>query len=399
MNSFIVKYFTVSVLVLFGCSAYAATPQKSLFDITKYGGRASKTLDVNQALLKAWKAACESPVYSQILIPKGNYLLKEIELVGPCKAPIVLVIKGVVKAPSSLAAHTGDFWIKVKHVNNFRITGGGVLDGDGSLAWQKNVCQKNPNCKNLPITLRLDYIENGVVENIKSVDSKNFHINILECKNITIKHVVIEAPAESPNTDGIHMGRSQGITIVNTTIGTGDDCVSVGDGTSQVKVVDVTCGPGHGISVGSLGKYKNEEPVTGLIVKRCKLTNSDNGVRIKTWPGMYKSIASDMVFEDIVMNNVSNPIIIDQMYCPQNHCNKKAQSNVKLSKIAFKNIRGTSFTPKAIQLICSKQIPCEQVDLASINLQYVGNKAAGPATAQCINVKPKLTGKILPAGC
>lgn len=133
-------------------------------------------------------------------------------------------------------------------------------------------------------------MENGTVEHIKSADSKNFHINILECKNLKIKHVVIEAPAESPNTDGIHMRRSQGIPIVNTTIGTSDGCISVSDGTSEVKITDVTCGPGHGISVGSLGKYKNEEPVIGLVVKRCKLTSMDNGVRIKTWPECMKPL-------------------------------------------------------------------------------------------------------------
>lgn len=398
MISFIVKYFTVSVLVLFGCSAKATSPPKSIFDITKYGGKASDTSDINQALLKAWKEACANPLYSEIVIPKGTYLLREIQLIGPCKSPIVLVIKGVLKAPSNLEAHTGDYWINVRYVNNFRITGGGTLDGNGSLAWQKNVCQKDPNCKNLPINLRLDFIENGTVEHIKSMNSKHFHFNILGCQNFKVKHVEIEAPAESPNTDGIHMGRCQGISIVNTTIRTGDDCISLGDGSSQVKIVDVTCGPGHGISVGSLGKYENEEPVTGLIVKRCKLSGTDNGVRIKTWPGMYATSVASMYFDDITMDNVSNPIIIDQMYCPHYHCNLKTQSNVKLSKIAFKNIRGTSFTPKAIQLICSKRFPCEEVDFTNINLKYIG-KAPGPATAECINVKPKMKGKIIPSGC
>ncbi|XP_065854226.1 exopolygalacturonase-like [Euphorbia lathyris] len=394
----IINYFTIPFLLLLGSIVEAAIPEKHVIDITKYGGKASQTSNINQALLNAWKEACGSPSYSEILIPIGNYLLGEIDLAGPCKAPIVLVIKGNLKAPSSLEAHTGDYWIRVGHVNNFTITGGGTLNGDGSRAWKQNICQKDPNCKNLPITLRLDYVENGIVENIKSVDSKNFHFNLLECRNVTIRRVIIQAPAMSPNTDGIHMGRCEGINIESTKIGTGDDCISIGDGSSRIKIVDVSCGPGHGISIGSLGKYKNEEPVTGVLFKRCVINNADNGVRIKTWPGMYKSIASDMVFEDITMNNVSNPILIDQMYCPSNHCNKQTQSNVKLSKISFRNIRGTSFTPKAIQLICSKQYPCEEVDLGGINLQYVG-KAPGRAIAECVNIKPKFTGSVIPAEC
>lgn len=80
-------------------------------------------------------------------------------------------------------------------------------------------------------------------------------------------------------------------------------------------------------SVGSLGKYEDEEDVTGLVVKDCTLTGTDNGVRIKTWENSPKSTkASNLTFENIEMDNVRNPIIIDQTYCPFAKCQSAVSS-------------------------------------------------------------------------
>jgi len=149
----------------------------------------------------------------------------------------------------------------------------------------------------------------------------------LGCKNLTFDGFKVTAPHNSANTDGIHIGRSNGVNVLNTNIATGDDCVSLGDGSRNVLVQNVKCGPGHGIAIGSLGKYKEEEPVDGITIKGCTLKGTDNGVRIKTWPSTPGTITvTNMRFEDITMDNVKNPIIIDQEYCPWNQCTKKVFS-------------------------------------------------------------------------
>ncbi|VVA96861.1 unnamed protein product [Arabis nemorensis] len=353
--------------------------------------------DITQALLKAFTSACQSPSASQVVIPKGEFKLGEIELTGPCKAPVEITLKGTVKADGT-TKHGKERWVVFSRIDGFKLNGGGTFDGEGNAAWRVNNCHKTFECKKLPISIRFDFVTKAEIRDITSLDSKNFHVNVIGAKNMTFTNVKVIAPAESPNTDGIHVGRSDGIKILNSMISTGDDCISVGDGMKNLHVEGVVCGPGHGISVGSLGRYGHEQDVTGITVKNCTLRETDNGLRIKTWPSAAcATTASGIHFENIILKNVSNPILIDQEYCPWNQCNKNKPSTIKLADIRFTNIRGTSGNKDAVKLLCSRGHPCENVEIGNIDIKYSG--ADGPATFQCSNVKPKLVGTQNPKAC
>ncbi|KAK4276320.1 hypothetical protein QN277_019282 [Acacia crassicarpa] len=368
--------------------ASSVTAQRKIFNIGSYGGRPNG--DITQALTNAWKDACASIVPSLIAVPKANYNMGVVLLKGPCKAPsIELHVEGVIRAPSNVAQMKGaSQWVQVAYVNAFTLSGNGVFDGQGPVAWKQNDCTHNKKCNWPTMNFGFNFINNSYIMGVTSKDSKNFHVNVISCHNINFSGFKISAPEGSPNTDGIHIGRSKGVTVKNTRIGTGDDCVSIGDGNSNITVENVSCGPGHGISVGSLGRYNNEAPVVGVIIKNCTLTNTMNGVRIKTWPGTPGAIqVSNLHFEDIVMNNVSNPVIIDQEYCPWNQCNKKSPSKIRISNVSFKNIRGTSGTAEGVSLICSAGVPCQNVELNNINLTFKGAKV----TAKCSHARPRIT--------
>ncbi|OIW02935.1 hypothetical protein TanjilG_29711 [Lupinus angustifolius] len=266
----------------------------------------------------------------------------------------------------------------------------GIFDGQGAIAWKQNSCGSNKNCASRSMNLGFNFLNHSIVRDITSKDSKYFHVNVLSCNNFTFDGFKVSAPHDSVNTDGIHIGRSNDVKVLNTKIATGDDCVSLGDGNTRLVVKNVECGPGHGISVGSLGMYDNEDPLDDFLVKNVTIKNADNGVRIKSWPSSPVSITvTNMRFEDITMVNVSNPIIIDQEYCPWNECSKKSPSKIQISKVFFKNIKGTSATKEGVILLCSKSVPCQGVELSEINLTYNG----APAIAVCANVSPKILGK------
>lgn len=85
------------------------------------------------------------------------------------------------------------------------------------------------------------------MKGLKSLNSQLFHVILDGCHNARLQNVNFSASGISPNTDGIHIENSSGVTISGASIGTGDDCVSIGPGTSNVWIENVSCGPGHGI--------------------------------------------------------------------------------------------------------------------------------------------------------
>ncbi|KAJ4982206.1 hypothetical protein NE237_033043 [Protea cynaroides] len=313
-------------------------------------------------------------------------MLGPVILNGPCKTPsIEFQVQGLVQAPPDPASFKTDGWIAFY----LTVFNEGTFDGQGQKAWTINNCAANPhNCRMPPISLRFNFVNNTTIRDITSLNSKNFRINIFQSNDLTLKNLNILAPGDSANIDGIHIGDSARIHITDIVIATGDDCISIGPGTRNVNVTRVICGPGHDISVGSLGMYKGEAEVNGVFVRNNTFVNTQNGVRIKTWPSSPVGIASDIVFEDLILNNVFNPIILDQGYCPHLKCTKHNPSLVKLSNIKIYKIRGTSLSQLAVVIGCSRGAPCENVKIGNINLKY--NGIEGPAQSTCSNVKPIL---------
>ncbi|CAA7050526.1 unnamed protein product [Microthlaspi erraticum] len=212
------------------------------------------------------------------------------------------------------------------------------------------------------------------INGLTSINSQRFHIAINYCNNVHIDGVKVSADANSPNTDGIHIQSSHSVHVTNSKIGTGDDCISIGPGSSYVNIQNIQCGPGHGISIGSLGRAAEELGVENVTVSNVDITGADNGVRIKTWGKNSKSFARNIVFQHIHMKMVKNPIIIDQHYCLDKPCPNK-ESGVKVSNVRYEDIHGTSTTEVAVMLDCSKDEPCTGIEMADVNLVLVNQQA------------------------
>nr|XP_012570904.1 exopolygalacturonase-like [Cicer arietinum] len=375
--------------------------QNKIFNVMDYGAIADEKTDNSVAFLKAWSDACKAYGKVTMLIPQGTYLLKEVIFSGPCNGWTIFKIEGVLKAPIDPYSFKSDSWINFRYIKNLMVSGPGTLDGQGSYAWSLNDCQNNPKCRPLPTTMTFDFVTNGYVHHLRSINSKQGHFLLFACQNMTFTKLRISAPSDSPNTDGIKIGKSNGINITSVYIGTGDDCIAMISGTRNVRISDVFCGPGHGISVGSLGKNDGEEDVADIQVKNCTFSGTTNGVRIKTWPSpLSKTLkASNFNYEDIVMNNVDNPIIIDQQYCPSRRCDNQVPSNVQISNVSYKNIRGSCDTEVAVSLNCSEHKPCQNIILENIDLWRYHDEAKRRLTNLCSYVHGASYGKQNPPSC
>uniref|UniRef100_A0A0D9V1K4 Exopolygalacturonase n=1 Tax=Leersia perrieri TaxID=77586 RepID=A0A0D9V1K4_9ORYZ len=362
------------------------------FDITELGAVSDGKTDSTKAVQDAWDAACALEGEQKVVIPTGTFLTGPLNFSGPCKGYVTVQIDGTLLGSNDIPKYNQGSWMVILHVDNIVVNGSGTLDGQGPLVWKDE-------CKVLPNSLVLDFVNNGTVSGIKLVNSKFFHINVYKSKDVTIKNVAITAVADSPNTDGIHIGDSSEISVADSTIGTGDDCISVGPGSEKVNIQGVTCGPGQGISIGCLGRFKDEKDVTDVTVRNCVLRNTTNGVRIKSYEDVLSPItASKLTFENIRMEDVANPVIVDQKYCPEKTCSdKKGNNTVTIKDIVFRNITGTSSTPEAVSLLCSDQLPCSGMELLDVNVEYAGRD--NKTMAVCTNAKGYSKGSLAALAC
>ncbi|KAG6536989.1 polygalacturonase-like [Zingiber officinale] len=348
----------------------------------------------SQGYLKAWNAVCSSSTPAILTVPeKKNYVLQPIIFSGPCKSSVTVMIKGSVEAPVDRSVWAGKrYWIMFRGVDNLSVGGGGVINGNGNVWWQ-NSCKikKSSPCVGAPTALTFNGCKNLRVQNLRIRDSQQIHVSFQSCSGVDVSHLSITAPGTSPNTDGIHVTGTQSITISDSVIATGDDCISIVSGSANVMAKNIVCGPGHGISIGSLGGGNSQDRVSDVTVDTARLSGTTNGVRIKTWQGG-SGYAKNIVFKNIVMQNVKNPIIIDQNYCDSNKPCHEQGSAVEIGNVLYKNITGTSASEDAIALSCSKATPCHDIVLQDIDLGH-------STKSSCENAKWSKLGSVVPSPC
>ncbi|CAN6439355.1 unnamed protein product [Victoria cruziana] len=380
-------------LLLISC-ALLHVVRGAVFNVQSYGAKADGVTDNSAAFGKAWSAACSASQAATLYVPSGQFLLHPTLFSGPCQnSNITVQVDGnlIASADYNLYGAAG-YIVKFNYVKGLAFQGG-YIDGKGSTLW---ACKAGKgSCPYGARSLVFSNSREITLAGLTSVNSELFHIVIDTCTDVKVDGLKITASSRSPNTDGIHVEQSSGVTIMNSNIQTGDDCISIGSGTQNLWIENIACGPGHGISVGSLGKEAKEAGVQNVTVTNVVFTGSTNGLRIKSWARSSTGFAKGIVFDGATMNNVDNPIIIDQHYCPNNQGCTNQNSGVQISQVTYNNIKGTSATEVAVDFSCSATAPCQGIKMSNVALTYKGQ----PAKASCDHAFGSSSGSVSPPSC
>ncbi|KAJ8451620.1 hypothetical protein Cgig2_018254 [Carnegiea gigantea] len=340
------------------------------------------------ALIKAWEAACEVEG-GTVEIPAGyTFFIRPLTLQGPCMPGLLLKIDGTIVAPPEISSWSESElleWINIKWVQNFTIQGNGLIDGRGSEWWDFS--------KALRFYSSLDV----TVRDIRIVNSPQCHLKFDSSARVKVLNVSLYSPEDSPNTDGIHLQETTDVEISHSTIACGDDCISIQTGCSNVHVHHITCGPGHGISLGGLGRNGSFACVSDIVVENIRMHATQFGVRIKTWQGGKGSV-KNVSFSSIRVSNVKVPLDINQYYC-ENHNNcENLTGTVAISNIEFSRIWGT-YSGQPILFTCSDEVPCVNVNLVDVQLKPTmsHNRGGRIHQALCQNSYGKTESPLMPS--
>ncbi|KAG8643629.1 hypothetical protein MANES_11G054600v8, partial [Manihot esculenta] len=393
-------------MLSFLSARFNVVSSNNTYDVLSYGAVGDGNADDSLAFVKAWNDTCNDPDTPTMIIPDGKtFFVHPITLVGPCKSTNINVqLLGKIIAPDDTNAWKGlEFgdWLVFKYVDGLIVNGAsrGLLDGRGK-GWWDISCKNNPDkdCNKLaPTILGFENCNNINMRGIRTVQSGGVHIRFHSCEQVELDSLNLQSPGDSPNTDGIHISHSKSFFINNSIIGTGDDCISIVDRSYNINITYIDCGPGHGISIGSLGQKGEEVDVNNITVSHINFHNTTNGARIKTWT-VGRGQVQNVQFSDIIFKEVQNPIIIDQHYTESgNTPSPPSNVGVHIDKVQYYGLNGTSKSVVAIDLNCSNYVPCTNIILE--NIELISATPGEKVDSSCNNAFGSAKGVVEPNSC
>ena len=196
----------------------------------------------------------------------------------------------------------------IKDASCVTLSGKGVIDGSGDVWWnqanarrnagdgpqseiEKKFAALNPDFESQPgggggrqvqflrpPLVQIHSSQDVTIDGLRLQNSPFWTLHPLFSKNITLKNLMIENPAEAPNTDGI--------------------------------VTNCTVKAAHG---GAVIGSETAAGINNVTVSGCTFDGTDRGIRIKSRRGRGGCL-HDLRFENLVMKNNLCPLVVNMYY-------------------------------------------------------------------------------------
>jgi polygalacturonase len=216
--------------------------------------------------------------------------------------------------------------ISGKDLHDVALTGTGVIDGSGAIwwAWTERATRTQPGrlVYPRPKLISINGCERLHVAGITIRNSPNFHLVPIKVTDLLIENVKVQSPATAQNTDAIDPSNCSNVLIRNCEIDVGDDNIVIKSGGHDILIEDCRILHGHGISIGS----GTTDGVRNMLVRRCTMEHTDNGIRIKSMRGAGGPV-EHIRYEDIDMKDVHYAFVFDLLYMDDNRPNFRGEKN------------------------------------------------------------------------
>jgi len=359
------------------------------FNVLDYGAKGDGVTKDTAAIVKA-VAAIEFAKGGVLYFPEGKYLTAPFNLtsniivhVSPTASilgsndlydwPVIPALPSYCQG-RELPGPRYTSLIHAERTTNITITGGGVIDGQGEKWWTLHR-------QNL-----LNYTRGGLIEImynkrlvISSITLRNapfWTIHPYDSDDVLITNVKIEAPSDSPNTDGVDPDSATNVIITNCDISVGDDNIAIKSGidycgreynkpSENITISNCVFGTGHGLSIGS----EMSGGVRNVVIRDSVVRGTQAGPRIKTQRGR-GGVVENIRFSNIT---ISGPGVINGIYITMFYDKGVTPPTNATATPIFRNIHINDVhgdCTNAGQFVCLPEAPCEGFVVDNVDLQY-----------------------------
>ncbi|MGC8638589.1 MAG: glycoside hydrolase family 28 protein [Isosphaeraceae bacterium] len=292
-----------------GTSSPANAARPGQLDVRTLGalgdGRSNDTAAIQRAI-----DTCARQGGGVVVVDRGTFLTGT--LVLRSHVELHLTSTAVLKGVGDLAQYKADPQVVYKLLNRsliyaqgceqIALTGQGTIDGQGKAfpATDKD---------SRPVLIRFRDCHDVRLEGFLVKNSPSFGIHPIHCRQLRVEGLRIDSRVQ-PNSDGIDIDGCQDVFISNCNISSGDDSIAlktIERGQPCRDIVVTNCVLSSACAAIRVGP----DAVTNIervCVSNCVIRDTGmNGVKIQE---SFGSVMRDMVFSNLVMDNVTGPISI-----------------------------------------------------------------------------------------